>query len=124
MAANPIFMTITQASLDGSGNAPIFSYDYRDTPFNVTVAVTLVGATTVTGYTLQGTLQDLNAVPPLPQYTKATATWLAETGMTSSTSSGQVALTSPRLFGRLNVNTLSAGGSLLLVVVQGSTMPL
>lgn len=117
MAANPISQTINAAALTGGYSAP-FAFDWRNGPINTTISVILVGGTTAT-YTLQFTLDDINQISPLPTFTTATANWENDPDLNSLTTSGVKSLLNPYLYGRLSVPSLSAGGSLLLRVVQG-----
>lgn len=117
MAGNPIIQTISS-----TGNTTPFAFDFRDDPFDVTIAVIVPNGVTAT-YSLEVTANDLNAVPPMPTYTVSTAQWITNTEMANVNATSTITLTGPWLFGRLNVASLS-GGSIILQVVPGTTMGL
>lgn len=108
---NPISQTIV-----ATGFSAPFAFDWMMSPFDTTVTVIIPAGSTAT-YTLQYTQDNLNAVPPSTTFTVATANWVNDPNMNAATTTTQVSLNTPYMFGRLNVTAIT--GSILLRVVQG-----
>lgn len=99
-----------QVTVSTVGNSAPIPLDWRESPFEVSLAAYITGTV---NYTVQYTLDDLQA----NGWSAATANWIAVTGMSAATAAAQANLTSPVTAIRL-VNNTGTTGSVTLAWVQ------
>jgi hypothetical protein len=103
--------SVTVSSQTTSAWIPV---DYRQAPFNVSIAVVVAGGSTLT-YSVQHTFDDIfdSSVTP-------TAWDASDANLVAETASQDGAITSPVRAVRLNVTAFTAGSATMTVLQGGS----
>lgn len=103
-------MRPTTVSVTGTGTSSVVVPDYLSSPFNVGVGCKVSGSAT---YSVEHTFDDVFS----PTFDPATATWIANTGLTGKTANADGNYAFPVRGIRLNI--ASGSGTVTMTVVQG-----
>ena len=103
-------MLPTSVTVSGTGTSAVVVPDYQTTPFNVGVGCKISATAT---YTVEHTFDDVFS----PTFNPATATWIANTGLTGKTANADGNYAFPVRGIRLNV--AASTGTVTMTVIQG-----